>query len=330
MKDLNLIPRNFLLEKKNKVKKTYLSILILIIGFMAAMSYILPTVYEINLKTEKKELETQVLQTNNYVEMEKEFSSLLKAVENRELEGKALSDKNFNAMDVVSAIEFAVPEKLFIKQFETSGENLSDIKISLKGVAENEEIIASFIRNLMSDGYFKSVFLSNITNKKDKSGSDFDVSLSGIGNNGLLEYSNWEQAFKIKYPSDWIIKEEAGGSVEFSAVKSYTSARPASLKVFVENTDKGLEAYIQQRKDKLKADLKDFELGYSKQVKTSKYMGYRLSYYADEDKVRYQYMELCVISDNKCYLVTYKSDLNNFSNKARTIDRILNSFSMNK
>lgn len=317
-------------EKKNKVIKTYLSILILIIGFIVVLSYILPTVYEMNLKKEKQVLEDQVLQTNNFVEMEKEFNSLLTAVENREKEGKFLSEKYYNIMDIVNAIESAVPEKLFIQQFEASGENIADLEISLKGTAGNEEIIASFIRNLMVGDYFEKVKLAGVANKLGLLGSSFDITLSGVGNNRLLEYESWENGFKIGYPSDWIIKEEAINNVEFAAVKSITSARPPSLTVSVDKTEKDLEGFVEHRKEQLKKDLKDFVLEYSKPVKSSNQKAYRLLYNADEDDVKYQYLELLVIYNSKSYKVTYKSDYNNFSNKARTIDIILSSFVLNK
>lgn len=78
MKDLNLIPKSLIVDKKNKVKKTYLSILIICIGIIVAAAYIVPTIYENNLRNNKQELEKKVNSTNSYVETVNEFNSLKK------------------------------------------------------------------------------------------------------------------------------------------------------------------------------------------------------------------------------------------------------------
>lgn len=326
MKDLNLIPRSFKIQKKNRIKKIYLSILIISIGFFAALAYIIPVVYENNLKSEKILLEQQVSQTHNYVEMEKEFNSLKSAVEQREKEGKLLASKKVDMPEILNAIELAAPDKLFIQNIDTSGEAV--LEISLKGVAENERIIASFIRNLMDDGYFEEVTLSNILNKQGNNGSSFEISLTGIRKNDLVKYKNWDSGFTIGYPEDWIIKEETAEMVLLTAGKSMSSAQPAWLKVTVEKSGAGAKSFAENRKAALKAVLKQFELGYSSFTRCSNVDAYKLMYYAEEDNIRYQYMEICAVKNNKAFIATYRSDADGFSNKARTIDRILKSFNI--
>lgn len=329
LKDINLIPKSYIIEKKNKIKKVYLSIVILCIGFFAAMAYIAPTVYEYNLKSEKASLEQQVLQTNNFVVLENEFISLKQAIEARELESKLLSQKQFNMLEIVNAIELASPEKLYIQKFDTSGEDKSDVKVTIKGVAENEESVASFIRNLMEDGYFKDVNLSSILNKQGNNGSSFDITLTGIREKDLTTYKAWESGFSIGYQADWSISKENSSNVVFVANKAVTAAKPASLEITIETTNLQLEQFVKEQQNKLQKGLDNFKLIYSNKIKSSKVDAYKQMYYAQEDGIRYQYLELCTIKNNKSYVVTYKCDSTSFSNKARTIDRILKSFKIN-
>jgi len=329
LKDLNLIPKSYFFEKKNRIKKAYLSILIICIGFVAAALYIAPTVYEYNLKSEKDLIEQRVLETSNYVTLNNEFNSLKQAIEAREQEGKLLSQKQLNLLGIMNAIEFASPEKLFIQTFNTSGEDESDVKVSLKGVSEKEETIASFIRNLIDDDYFKEVVLSSVVSDQANNERSYAITLNGIKKSNLTTYNGWDSAFSIKYLPDWSIREENAAKVVFVANTSLTAAKPASLEVTLETTKLQVEAFTKERQSKLETSLKNFKQEYSSNTKSSKVVATKTMYYAEEDNVRYQFLELCVIKDNKGYIVTYKSDSTSFSNKARTIDKILKSFNIN-
>ncbi|HEY5583136.1 MAG TPA: PilN domain-containing protein [Ruminiclostridium sp.] len=329
MKDLNLIPKSYFIEKTNKIRKAYLSILILCIGFIAAVTYIAPTVYEYNLKSEKKSLEQQVLQTNNFVVLENEFNSLKQAIDTREQESKLLSQKKMDVLGMVNAIEFALPDKLFIQKFDTNGENEAATKISLNGFAENEETIASFIRNLTDDGYFNEVVLSSVIKNQNNNGSSFAITLNGIRKSDLTIYEGWNSGFSIEYQANWSISQEKDNKVVFIENKAMSVAKPASLEVSVETTNLQVENFTKQRQNMFEKNLKNFKLVYSSKTKSSKVDAIKTMYYADEDNIQYQYLELCVIKNNKSYVVTYKSDSTSFSNKAGTIDRILKSFSIN-
>lgn len=328
LKDINLIPKSYLIEKKNKLKKAYLSILILCIGFVAAVIYIAPTVYEYNLKSEKRSLEQQVTQTNNFVVLENEFNSLKQAIDAREQEGKLLSKKQMNVLGIIKEIEFASPEKLFIQKFDTSGENELDIKVSLNGFAENEETIASFIRNLADDGYFNDITLSSVVNNQGDNGSSFDIMLTGIRKSDLIVYKSWDSGFSIGHQADWSISKEEKNHALFLENKLVSTSKPASLEVTVETSNLKVEAFTQERQNKLETSLKNFKLIYSNKTKSSNVNATETMYLADLDGIRYQYLELCVIKNNMSYVITYKIDSTSFSNKARTIDRVMKSFNI--
>lgn len=328
MKDLNLIPSSFTIDRRNRIKKTYLSILIICIGFVSVLSYVVPTFYEYRLKDEKSILERQVSETSNFVKMEKEFDSLKAAVEARESEGQLLSKKKLDVLGIVKAIETACPEKLFIQKFDSSGNNDSDVKIALKGVADNEEIIASFLRNLMDDDYFSEVKVSSVANKQGNNASSFEISLQGIKKSNLTIYKGWNSGFKIGYPTGWIKSNEDDNHVLFTSGTRSAQTDPDTLEVLVTSTDMDSHAFAQDRTESLKKNLSGFEEGYMNKIGSSGSEAYKTMYYAAEKGVRYQYMELNTVMDGRAFTVIFKSDPISFTNKARTVDRILKSFTV--
>ncbi len=330
MKDLNLIPKSLIVDKKNKVKKTYLSILIICVGFIAVAAYTAPAIYEMNLRNDKQELEKKVNSTTSYVETVNEFNSLKKAVEIRETEGKKLSLNRIDVLGIVSAIENACPEKLFIENFVSTGNNESNTKIVLKGVSTDENTLASFLRNLMDDDYFNSVVLSNISNKQGNNGANFDVTLSGIKKSDLIIYKNWKNGFRICYEPDWSKKVDKDDSVLFTANKRLNSTDADSLEITVTSTELTSKEFTDKRIDKLKSELEGFQKIYTTKTKNSGEEAYKLMYLGDEKGTRYKYLELCIVKNNKGYIVKYKSDPNSFEVKERTIDRILKSFTVIK
>ncbi|ACL76737.1 PilN domain-containing protein [Ruminiclostridium cellulolyticum] len=326
MKDLNLIPKSLIVDKKNKAKKTYLSILIICIGLIAVTAYTAPAIYEINLRNDKQQLEKQVNSTASYVETLNEFNSLKKAVEEREAEGKKLSLNRIDVLGIVSAIENSCPEKLFIQNFVSTGNNDSDTKIVLKGVSTDENTLASFLRNLMDDDYFNNVVLSNISNKQGNNGTTFEVTLNGIKKSDLIIYNNWNNGFRICYEPDWSKKVDKDDSVLFTANKRLTSTDADSLEITVTSTELTSKEFTDKRMNKLKYELEGFKKIYTTKTKSSGEEAYKLMYLGDEKGTRYKYSELLIVKDSKGYIVKYKSDPNSFEVKERTIDRILKSF----
>ncbi|MHB8064224.1 MAG: PilN domain-containing protein, partial [Ruminiclostridium sp.] len=237
--------------------------------------------------------------------------------------------KQLNLLGIVNAIEAASPEKLFIQKFDTNGEDESDVKVSLKGAAENEETIASFIRNLVDAAYFKEVSLAAVEKGQGNNARSFDIVITGVNKDNLTLYNGWDNGFSIGYLPDWSIREEKDNKVVFVANSSMTAAEPASLEVLLETTKLQLDDFTKERQKKLEKSLKNFKQEYSNNTKNSKVNATKTMYYAEENLLQYQYLELCVIKDNKCYVVTYKSDSTSFSNKERIIDRILKSFNIN-
>ena len=329
MKDLNLIPASYVFEKKSKYKKASLSILIILIGVVFASAYIFPTLYEYNLKNEKAVLIDEVAKTNSYVTQVKEFNTLKQAVEAREKEGTGLAQRQFSSLDIINAVEKVSLEKVFVQKMDISGESESDVKVSLNCVAENEETIASFIKNIKDDAYFKKIGLSTISKGQDNNGKTFDLVLEGVNKDSLTKYYGWDNKFSIGYIPDWVISEEKDSKVLLSASNSLTNASPASLEILRESTQLQVKAFADERQSKLKRTLKNYKLVYSSQTKNSKLDAVKTVYSYEDNNIQYTCSELSVIKESKCYIITYKSDSVSFTNTEQIINRIIKSFNIN-
>ncbi len=328
MKDLNLIPASYVFEKKNKYKKASLSILIIVLGIGFVSAYLIPTFYEYKLKNERDTLKQEVAKTNTYVAQLKEFNTLKQAVEARENEGKGLSQKQFSSLGIINAIEKASPEKVFIQKMDISGESETDVKVTISCVAENEETVASFIRNIKDDAYFNKIGLSTIAQDGENNGRTFDVVLTGIMKDET-KYYGWDNTFGIGYIPDWVISEEKESRILLSANMSLTSANPPSLEILSENTQLQVKAFSDERQRKLKNALKSYQLVYSNATKNSKLDAIKTVYNYEENNIQYTGSELCVIKQNKCYIVTFKCDSVYFTNTEQIINRIIKSFNLN-
>ncbi|PYG85642.1 fimbrial assembly protein PilN [Ruminiclostridium sufflavum DSM 19573] len=329
MKDLNLIPASYVFEKKNRYKKASLSILVIFAGVVVVSAYAFPTIYEYGLKNEKDMLLQQVAGTSAYVAQVNEFNTLKQAVEAREKEGTALAQRQINVLKIINAIEYASPERLFIQKLDASGESEADVKVSLSCVAENEEAIASFVRNLKDDAYFKTIGLAAIAKGKENNGETFDIVLTGVNKDELTKYYGWDNTIRIGYIPNWIITEEKDNRISITASASLTAAKPASLELVLESTQLQAKAFAEARQSKLKSSLENYSLVYSNMTRNSRLDAVKTVYRAEEENIRYTYSELCTVKGGKGYIVTYKSDSASFSNTEQIIDRILKSFNIN-
>jgi Tfp pilus assembly protein PilN len=330
LKDLNLIPKNYYVKKKEKAKKAYLSVLIIIAAAALSAAYITSVLLERELESDKSVLQKKVEETYSYVVYQNDFSKLKQAVEVREKEAEALSGKRLNLTGIVAAVEKASPEKLFVKKFDSNGEDDSDVKVTLTGIAENEDTIASFIRNLKEEAYFKEYSLSAITNKDGSNGSSFNIVLTGVNKDKLTKYNGVGHDFSIGYIPGWSISVEKDNNVIFTdKTISQIAAKPATVEILSEPIKQNAEAYASDRKVKLEKELKSFKQGYSFKTENSGADAVKTVYSAIEDNVEYRCSELCTVKNGKGYIVTYKCDSASFKNTEQIIDRVLRSFSIN-
>ena len=324
MKDLNLIPKSYLLIRKNKIKKAYLSFLILVIGFILAVAYITPTIYQMNLKRDMQLLQDQVNQSSSYVAIENKFNSLVQAVGIREQEGKNLSIIHSDFSAILSNIENAAPDKLFIETMTTSNEN-NNPTINLKGSADNEYTVASFVRNIIDDGYFKDIQIKSITIDSTSKEAVFDIAIIGLSKNNLQLYKNWNSKYSISYPVNWVVSKDTD-SLAIITAPSTSYSSPASIEILANPTNDSLEVSFNKRVDTLSNKLKDFKKLTSNKTRICNADAYKFTYSSMDNNQMIEYSEICLIKNNTMFTVTYKDNYLDFTSKARTVDKILKSF----
>lgn len=323
MKDLNLIPKSYLADKKNKVKKTYYSMIILIAGFVFAAGYIVPTIYQMSLSKDRDALQAQVNETSNFVSIENKFVSLKAAVKQREETGEKLSSYSNDVLAMITVLERACPEYLAITNMTTTAE-FGTVKIKLKGSSDSEYTIASFVRNLTNEGYFDSIDIIDITKDQNDDGCIFNIDVTNIAQSDFSTYYNWVHDFSISYPKDWEIVSEEESNISILSKNLSINSSPASINISVSDVSSSIDDCIKSRVAKLE-ESKVYENIFSHKTKLRGIDAYINMYYYTSEGNKYQIKEICVVKNNKLFAVTYKENSLEFSNYSKTIDKILNS-----
>ncbi len=323
LKDLNLIPKSYIEDKKNKVKKTYYSIIILIVGFVFVAGYIIPTIFQMSLSKERDAIQLQVNETSDFVSIENKFLSLKNAVKHREETSEKLASLNNNVFEIINVLERASPEYLTITNMATSSEN-ANLKIKLKGAANNEYTVASYIRNLKNEDFFESIELIDLTKNQSGNGYIFNINISGLVDSQLLTYSNFGHSFSISYPKDWEIKAEEENNIIILPRNDAISGSPASIQISISDVSSTIDVSVKDRINNLK-ESKIYENIFSHKTKLRGNDAYINMYYHTNDGIEYRLKEICVIKGNKLFTVSYLENSLEFSNNSRKIDKVLNS-----
>lgn len=157
MKDLNLVPKSYILQKKKRTKRLYYGLLGVIIVIFFAVFITIPVLIKHNLQKRLEVLEMYIKETNRYIEIEEQLLVLKILCGQREDEAKRLSKLGMDIVTVMERVEKCAPEKLFILSFNVSSNQNGSVEISLNGISESEDEIATFANYLRKDGYFSNV-----------------------------------------------------------------------------------------------------------------------------------------------------------------------------
>ncbi|TYQ13352.1 UNVERIFIED_CONTAM: fimbrial assembly protein PilN [Acetivibrio alkalicellulosi] len=170
MKDLNLVPKSYIEKKKRKAEWVYITIVVIImLGVFSAFTYH-PYTTKNNLNKSIKTLETQINSTRMYLQIEEEFNVLKKIYNDRVEEANKIFNIGINYIDVINSIERSMPEKLFIVSLSTETNSKGDTVVSLLGICESYDDIASFVRHLKEDNLFSDVYLTTVTSANNQRG----------------------------------------------------------------------------------------------------------------------------------------------------------------
>lgn len=162
MKDLNLIPKSYLLQQKEKKKKFYRTLTLATASLVLLAIFTIPIFTKMNLNREKDNLEKKITQQNQYYDLELELNALRDLYNTRNTQGNIMLTRGVDILMVLDKIERAQPEKLFITALIVNNINPEVIDIKLNGVANTEQDIATFVSQFRKDEDITRVHLGNV------------------------------------------------------------------------------------------------------------------------------------------------------------------------
>lgn len=194
MKDLNLVPKSYILQKKRKEKKLYYSIIGVIFAVFLAVFVTLPILIKQNHQYRFNMLDMYIKETNNYLEIEKEFKTLEGLCLQREEAAGNLAKMGTSMVTLMERVERCAPKRLFIMNFTVNSTNIGEVEVLLSGVSASQDEIASFVNHLRKDNYFSSVEITVVNRAVTNS---VESSLLGLSRESSEE-ENKEESYNFE------------------------------------------------------------------------------------------------------------------------------------
>ncbi|HEY6949616.1 MAG TPA: PsbP-related protein [Nitrososphaeraceae archaeon] len=146
----------------------------------------------------------------------------------------------------------------------------------------------------------------------------------------FLTYDDLITGFSMKYPSDWDRSQHLDKSVTFVAPREIDSEiNPAGIAVMVKDIESNttMRSITQTQLDTLENLYPDIQILESIQTSFLGNPAHMIIFTAtDNTENLRKAMQIWFKEDTKAYLITYKSDNDNFSKYLPTVDKMLNSF----
>jgi hypothetical protein len=146
----------------------------------------------------------------------------------------------------------------------------------------------------------------------------------------FLTYDDLITGFSMKYPSDWDRSQHIDKSVTFVAPReSNSETNPPGIAVMVKDigSNTTMNSITQTQLNTLEKLYPDIQVLESIETTFLGYPAHMIIFTAtDNTQNLRKAMQIWFKEDTKVYLITYKSDNDNFSKYLPTIDKMLNSF----
>jgi len=162
LKDINLVPKSYLLAGRRKIKRLGTIIGVITGSIIIAACVIIPLFYKYSLQKQLDTINNGIEETTGYKTAEQKFKEILKRYSDRESIANGLDGKGLSAVTLLEKIEKGVPEKLFITKLNVGSENENKVRITLTGISATEDDIASFVLHLREGNYFSDIVISSV------------------------------------------------------------------------------------------------------------------------------------------------------------------------
>lgn len=188
-------------------------------------------------------------------------------------------------------------------------------------IKNNKAYIISYVAPV--EGYSKSV---DTINKMVASFEITNAATTPITTNKFLEYTSSEENIRMKYPSDWSKKEKyAGTIVSFISLKEGSnvnvvvqdlSTEPMTLNEYTETSIAQLKYFI--------PDMKVIESSEAATLDGNR--AYKIIYIGTISENVFKWMQVWTIKNNKAYVISYTTTLQNYPNSLDKVNEMINSF----
>lgn len=198
MKDLNLVPKSYILKRKKRKTMVFYSFFSLVIVAAIAVIVLMPVLKIQSLKSRVVFLELNAKEISKYTSIEREFNVLKNMYLQRENEAKRLSYSGIDLLTIIEKLESYLPERIFIQSIVANNQS----EITIRGIAAAEEEIATFSEYISKDEYFSSIKIKSLNSKHTTN--------DGKENNKENYVSNGQEGSNTLYSFDAVIYLTAG------------------------------------------------------------------------------------------------------------------------
>jgi len=182
LKDLNLVPKSYILKKKKRKAMVFYSIFSVAIVAAVIVIVLMPVFKIQSLKSRMAFLDLNEKEVSKYISVEREFNVLKNMYLQRENEAKRLLVSGIDLLEIIEKLEGHLPERIFLKSLVAQKGGNNQIEITIRGIADSEEEIATFSRYISEDDYFSSIKIKSISSKFTADGGKNDKKENHAGN----------------------------------------------------------------------------------------------------------------------------------------------------
>ncbi len=162
MKDLNLIPKSYILAKQKRKSMLRRTIAFICGSIAAAVLILIPVYIKHNLQLEVDSYNKKAAQTDGNKVLLDKLDAVKQKFSEREKIAAGFNKDLFSAVTLLERLEKSVPHKLFVTELNIGSQNGGQVEITMAGMCATEYELASFITNLRGENYFSDITISSI------------------------------------------------------------------------------------------------------------------------------------------------------------------------
>lgn len=153
--------------------------------------------------------------------------------------------------------------------------------------------------------------------------------LTKQNNRDFLTYNNSENNLSIRYPDNWIKKEEENGVMFISPKENSEDIFQENIGVTVQtlaNSTVTLEQITAASLEQLKNMITDFSLVSSTQINLANMPAKKLIYTGKFGNFNIKWLQVIALEKDKFYIITYTAEASTYNNALNLVEEMIDSF----